>query len=83
MSLSDDHTPVVLEENIRSIREALGVASPAEVKDNPSATNGENEEGSSAWGNHLDALGDKGQNLYDVLNIFGIPLDPSCLQLSI
>ena len=63
---------MVLEENIRSIREALGVASPAEMKDNPSATNGDNEEGSSAWGNHLDALGDKGQNLHDV-NIFGIP----------
>ena len=56
---------MVLEENIRSIREALGVAnsnstSSSDIKDSSNVTNGggDNEEG-NAWGNHLDALGDK------------------------
>ena len=57
---------MVLEENIRSIREALGVGanSNSEIKDSNSNANGDNDD--SAWGNHLDALGDKGPYLYDV-----------------
>ena len=50
----DDHAPVVLEENIQSIREALGVSSASSSGD---ANANENDD--SAWGNHLDALGDR------------------------
>ena len=50
---------MVLEENIRSIREALGVANSNSTSTdaNKDASN-DNDDG-NAWGNHLDALGDK------------------------
>ena len=56
--LPDDHTPVVLEENIRSIREALGVANSNSTSSDIKDASNDNDDG-NAWGNHLDALGDK------------------------
>ena len=50
---------MVLEENIRSIREALGVANSNSSSDIKDASNANDNDESNAWGNHLDALGDK------------------------